>query len=83
MDLVAVLSISGFELKNLTYLTPGLWERTGVDFWGGFLFETPFVVLRTFPYILFLPFTVLFGYWTYKAHQLYKKDIKDNENIYL
>lgn len=28
------------------YLTPGLWEKTGVGLWRAFLFETPFALFR-------------------------------------
>lgn len=31
-----------WNLKEL-YLTPGLWEKSGSNFWLAFLFETPFV----------------------------------------
>lgn len=34
------------------YLTPGLWEKTGAAFVGAFLFETPFVLLRTGGFLL-------------------------------
>ncbi|MHB8063338.1 MAG: DUF2812 domain-containing protein [Ruminiclostridium sp.] len=74
----ALFSSSGFKFKG--YLTPGLWERTGISFWFGLLFETPFVVLISSPYIIFLLFTILYGYLSYKAHQLYKKNLKDNGN---
>ena len=34
------------------YFTPGLWERTGISFVAGFLFETPFVLMRNFWWVL-------------------------------
>lgn len=36
---------NGFHPKDL-YLTPGLWERTGPEFWKAFWFETPFAIMR-------------------------------------
>ena len=78
MYLVVVLSTSGFQLSNLGYLTPGLWEKTGADFWKAFLFETPFAVLRFLPLIIFTVLTILYGYWALKAYKLYKKHLKDN-----
>lgn len=38
-------SLSPFSLKG-AYLTPGLWEKTGIDFVTSFLFETPFAIFR-------------------------------------
>lgn len=54
----AVLN-GGFDLAALAdprslYFTPGLWERSGISFATGFLFETPFVLMRNFWGILAL-----------------------------
>lgn len=70
-------NIVGFEfLSNpkSVYLTPGLWDKTGSDFWSAFLFETPFALMRGlilafFP--LMIIFNLLFGY---KSNQLYLKN---------
>jgi hypothetical protein len=35
-----------FRVGQLGYLTPGLWQMTGGEFWRHFLFETPFVMMR-------------------------------------
>lgn len=40
-----------FNPKEL-YYTPGLWERTGFDFWFGFLFETPFALMRGYAWAI-------------------------------
>ena len=40
------INVKSILNPKLLYYTPGLWERTGVPFWGGLLFETPFVILR-------------------------------------
>jgi len=53
------------------YFTPGLWERTGVGFWFRFLFETPFVFLRSSWWLLLVLF--LFVYSSIKARVLYNK----------
>ncbi|OUO87031.1 hypothetical protein B5F40_14325 [Gordonibacter sp. An230] len=34
------------------YFTPGLWERAGIPFVAGFLLETPFVLMRSFWWVL-------------------------------
>ncbi len=55
------------------YLTPGLWERSGVAFWRAFQFETPFAVLRLGG-LLFYPFALLvYGYFALQSWRLYKK----------
>lgn len=74
---VAMLNRFDFDFRNMGYWTPGLWERTGFSFWFGFLFETPFVVLRLLPLALFF----LFGYWAQKAYSLYKRGLKAAKGI--
>lgn len=66
-----------YNLK-MVYLTPGLWEKTGADFWTAFLFETPFALLRVSPFIISVFLTVIYGYWAAKARKLYKKGIQSN-----
>ncbi len=41
------------------YQTPGLWEKTGTDFRGAFLFETPFALLRGLPLLIFPAMVIL------------------------
>lgn len=36
------------------YYTPGLWELKGLNFWGAFLFETPFALGRGLSWFLLL-----------------------------
>lgn len=55
------------------YFTNGLWEMTGSLFWKAFLFETPFVILRVVPPIVFLLLAVLYGYWAVKAKNLLRR----------
>ncbi|TSB45336.1 DUF2812 domain-containing protein [Alkalicoccobacillus porphyridii] len=56
------------------YLTPGLWDMTGVRFLASFLFETPFALMRGGLVYLFVLSGALSGYCWWKAHQLYKKE---------
>ena len=49
------------------YFTQGLWDMTGSLFWKAFLFETPFVILRIAPFIIFLLLAVLSGYCAAEA----------------
>lgn len=78
ISLVAIFTTNGFKFEG--YLTPGLWERTGGYFWFGFIFETPFVILRTTPLFFLLVLTVIYGYYAIKAYKLYKKNLKGNGN---
>lgn len=54
-------SYRAFLDPGLLYQTPGLWEKTGADFWGAFLFETPFALLRGLPLLIF-PAMVIFAF---------------------
>lgn len=49
-------SVSFYSLFNPKewYLTPGLWEKVGSDFWKAFCFETPFAVMRGTSWIIYL-----------------------------
>jgi len=69
------MNVKAMLNPKLLYLTPGLWERTGVPFWGGFLFETPFVILRGFVFIIPLVM-ILYVYLLIKAQLLYNKTKK-------
>lgn len=55
------------------YFTNGLWEMTGSLFWKAFLFETPFVILRVVPPIVFLLLAALYGYWAVTAKNLLRR----------
>jgi len=48
-----VLFINGsLKFSNVVYLTPGLWDKKGLHFIFAFLFETPFVLFRSFGLII-------------------------------
>jgi len=49
------------------YLTEDLWSMKGALFWKAFLFETPFVLLRSFPALM----VVFFGSSFYRAYRKY------------
>lgn len=59
------------------YYTAGLWERTGVPFWGGLLFETPFALGRGVVFLIPL-IVVLNFYLAIKARISYNKGKKSN-----
>lgn len=67
---------NGFNLSAFGFLTPGLWEKTGADFWKSFFFELPFVVLRVGCLLWFVVTGVMYGYWGSKAKQEYKRLMK-------
>ena len=69
------INVNSLINPRLLYFTPGLWERSGVSFWGGFLFETPFVILRGFVFIMPLVM-IVYVCLLIKAKLLYNKQIK-------
>lgn len=76
--MIALLMTNSLELQSLMnpkalYFTPGLWEREGISFWFGFLFETPFVLLRNFFWIPIILCIVLYILFALKSWRLYKK----------
>lgn len=58
------------------YLTPGLWEETGMKFLGKFLFETPFAIMRGFSSGLLLLLVILYFFFGLKALYWYYKEKK-------
>ncbi|MFT5871780.1 MAG: hypothetical protein ACI8WT_000701 [Clostridium sp.] len=68
------------KTNNLRYLTPGLWEKNGDDFWRAFIFETPVVVLRFLPFIFLLVLSIMYGNRAFKAKKNYNKSITENKN---
>lgn len=63
-----------FELVtgNNLFLTSGLWDMQGTEFWRAFLFELPFAIMRFLPAILFPIAAVLFFVSYYKLDQAKK-----------
>lgn len=64
------------------YLTPGLWELTGLSFWKAFLFETPFALGRGFAWSIFPVLIILYIIFAIKARVEYKKITSDNNLDY-
>ena len=57
---------------NNFFLTSGLWDMQGTEFWRAFLFELPFAIMRFLPAILFPIAAVLFFVSYYKLDQAKK-----------
>lgn len=74
---IAVLISCDFNLANIAFLTPGLWEMTGAKFWRAFLFELPFVLFRTVPVAFFLAMAIAYAIWGGEAKRIYYKMMKD------
>ncbi len=65
-----------FNVLTFGFLTPGLWEKTGLAFWQAFFFELPFVVFRTILPLFFVAFAAVYAYWGTKAYLEYRKQLK-------
>lgn len=69
--LADTINFKVFTNPKELYLTPGLWERTGVSFWFSFPFETPLAIMRGFAWS-FAPLTIiLYLFFGYKSKKLY------------
>lgn len=56
------------------YYTPRLWDKTGFDFWGAFLFETPIAIFRFgSPWLM-----LIFGLISLNTFFKYKRDIDNS-----
>jgi len=55
------------------YLTSGLWEMSGSEFWRAFLFETPFALMRGFSTSLGLLIFLAYAFATIKSWILYRR----------
>lgn len=79
--LIIILISVDFNLSGITFLTPGLWDKQGVEFWRAFLFELPFVILRTIPPIILIISTIVYSIWAIKAKKLYNAALNKDDNI--
>ena len=79
--LIIILVSVNFNLSELTFLTPGLWEKQGSEFWRAFWFEVPFVMLRIIPPIALIIATILYSIWAIKAKKLYNAVLGKKDNI--
>ncbi|WP_040952779.1 DUF2812 domain-containing protein [Gorillibacterium massiliense] len=57
---------------KLLYYTPGLWEKSGSSFWGAFLFETPFAILRGFMWLIYPILIIYYAFCSWKVRRLYR-----------
>jgi len=59
------------------YLTPGLWEMSAEDFWGAFLFETPFALARGLAWMSLPVMVSVYLYFAWKANRRYLDALKE------
>lgn len=76
---IALLASDSIQLDELLhpkslYYTEGLWDKTGFEFIGAFLFETPFALMRGFFWLLIPLLMVLYLFFAFKASRLYQKN---------
>jgi len=74
------LGLEAFINPRELYLTPGLWERSGPEFWRAFLFETPFAIMRGFAGLIQLSFFLAYIFLTIKSWLLYRNATKAASN---
>ncbi|MGH4119182.1 DUF2812 domain-containing protein [Clostridium sp.] len=77
---ILIYMFSMLKTNNLRYLTPGLWEKNGDDFWRAFIIETPAVVLRFLPFIILLILSIMYGNRAFRAKKMYNKSVTENKN---
>lgn len=75
---IALASVK-FNISDLFFLTPGLWERQGAEFWDAFWFEFPFMLMRVLPVVFFAIGAILNGYWAKKAKKAYDNFLASKE----
>lgn len=74
--LTGIWKVSSLYDWRSWYYTPGLWERTGIDFWNAFWFETPFAVARGLGAVIFLIFVLTYAYFGLVGLYWYYKEKK-------
>ncbi|MBZ9626148.1 DUF2812 domain-containing protein [Clostridium sp. FP2] len=72
IDITTVLN------PKLWYYTPELWQKIGTSFWGAFLCETPFAMMRGFIWLAFPCLIILYTIFAVKAQMYYKKTNLEN-----
>lgn len=68
--LITLVSVK-FNISDLFFLTPGLWEKQEAEFWRAFWFEFPFMLMRVVPVLLCAVGAILNGHWARKARKAY------------
>ena len=72
------LGLEAFTNPRELYLTPGLWELSGLEFWRAFLFETPFAIMRGFSASMGLLIFIIYVFLAIKSWLLYRKATQAN-----
>ena len=70
------VNVKAFLNPKELYLTPGLWEASGVEFIRKFLFETPFALGRGFIWLILPLCLVIYLYCMIRSSSLYKQTLK-------
>lgn len=79
--LVVIVMTNQYKLSAFTnpkelYLTPGLWEMSGIQFWRALLFETPFAIGRGFMWLIFLIIIVFYMAAYIKTRRQYRRSLR-------
>lgn len=72
---LAVVMLSNRQ-DIVLYLTPGLWDKTGFEFWTAFLFETPFALMRALSWVLFPLLIGLYLLFAIRAYVTYQRQLR-------
>jgi hypothetical protein len=67
--ILAILSAVEFNLSNLWFLTPGLWQMSGPEFWSAFLKELVLVILRILPLFFLFGMVMVYAIRGFKAQK--------------
>lgn len=76
--LIKVYDFSMLTHPKDLFLTPGLWEATGIRFLAGFIFELPFVIWRNGAFIIWMAFLIISLTCVIKSKM---KEIKYSANL--
>lgn len=68
-----------FNISELFFLTPGLWEKQGAEFSRAFWFEFPFMLMRVLPVLFCAIGAILSGYWARKVKKAYDDFMSSKE----
>lgn len=71
----ALFATGALKTGSWGYLTPGLWQMTGLEFTRHFLFETPFVMLRAIGWMLPLLVVLVCLFFVYRYYRVYRKEL--------
>jgi hypothetical protein len=69
-----IIDLSVLMDPKSLYLTPGLWEMSGMEFWRAFLFETPFALIRGFAWLAIPSGLAAYLFFAWKANVRFRKE---------